>query len=208
MGNKRYKNGFEITIHEDIVNLPLKWKEPKYIFVNSMSDLFHEKVPFSFIQNIFKTMEKAHWHTFQVLTKRSRRLAELSNNLNWSPNIWVGVTVESQRYINRIYDLKIVPANIKFVSFEPLLSSISDISLEGLNWIIVGGESGPKCRTIKAEWIRLIRDLCTRKEIPFFFKQWGGTRKKSSGNILDGKIWTEVPQNTTLLAHELTCVAK
>jgi protein gp37 len=193
MGNKRYKNGFDVTLHHDLIDLPLKWKEPKMIFVNSMSDLFHKDIPLSFIKDVFKTMKNAHWHTFQILTKRSQRLAELSDKLQWPTNGWIGVTVESHKYMYRINDLQKIPAVTKFVSFEPLLSPISDISLEGIDWAIVGGESGPKCRMISAEWVRTIRDTCRKKQIPFFFKQWGGTRKKSSGNILDGKVWKEIP---------------
>ena len=193
MKNPRYKNGFGITIHEDLFDLPLTWKKPKRIFVNSMSDLFHENIADEYIKRIFAIMNEASWHTFQVLTKRSKRLRELSNDLLWSKNIWMGVTVENKKATYRINDLKKVPASIKFLSLEPLLEPLPFIDLEGINWVIVGGESGPNARPIKLDWVRQIRDKCTEQSVPFFFKQWGGVFKHKSGRILDGITWNEYP---------------
>ena len=193
MGNPRYKNGFEITLHHDLVDLPLRWKEPKFIFVNSMSDLFHEKIPVSFIKKVFKTIQSAPEHIFQILTKRSSRLAELAGDLYGPENLWMGVTIESERVIKRVSDLKSTAAHVKFLSLEPLLSAVDHLSTEGIDWIVVGGESGPGCRAMKPEWVRSIRDKCLRNDIPFFFKQWGGTRKNLSGKVLDGKIWIQMP---------------
>jgi protein gp37 len=194
MGNKRYKNGFQVTLHYDLLDVPLKWKKPKMIFVNSMSDLFHDKVPFSFIKTVFATMEKAHCHIFQIVTKRSERLLDLAGTLNWPSNVWMGVTVESNKYIYRMKDLQKVPASVRFVSVEPLLSSLSNIPTDKIDWIIVGGESGPRCRMMKAEWVRTIREKCINNKIPFFFKQWGGFNKSRSGRTLDGRMWNEMPR--------------
>jgi protein gp37 len=194
MGAERYRNGFQLTLHTDVVELPLQWKKPRTIFVNSMSDLFHERVPADFILKVFETMQAAHWHTFQILTKRSERLASLARALPWPKNVWMGVSVESQDYTFRIDHLRTVPAAVRFLSVEPLLSEITRLPLKGIDWVIVGGESGPKCRPMKAEWAREIRDACLKQEIPFFFKQWGGVRKKSTGRILDGRTWDEMPE--------------
>ncbi len=193
MGNKRYKNGFDVTLHHDLLELPLKWKKPKIIFVNSMSDLFHGKVPLSFIKNVFKTMSKADWHVFQIVTKRSDRLAELATKLDWPSNVWVGVTVESNKYLHRIKDLQHIPASVKFVSMEPLLSNFPNFSTKGLDWVIVGGESGPHSRLIEADWVRTIREQCIKEKTPFFFKQWGGFRKALNGSVLDGRTWKQMP---------------
>jgi len=193
MGNKRYRNGFQVTLHQDLLDAPLRWKKSKMIFVNSMSDLFHEQVSFSFLESVFKTMGKAHWHIFQIVTKRSKRLAELAEKLEWPSNVWMGVTVESNRHLYRIKDLQSVPASIRFVSMEPLLSPLAAIQTERINWIIVGGESGPKCRMMKAEWVRSIREKCISDNIPFFFKQWGGVHKSRSGRRLDGRVWNGMP---------------
>jgi protein gp37 len=193
MGSVRYTNNFNLTLHEDLIEIPLSWKKPRIIFVNSMSDLFHEKVPLEFIKKIFTVMNEASWHTFQILTKRSERLAHLSDKLIWPENVWVGVSVESQKYVSRIDDLRCVPAKIKFISFEPLLSNIINVDLSNINWVIVGGESGPKSRPIDPLWVREIRDNCINMKIPFFFKQWGGVRKKKNGKLLDGRIWMEKP---------------
>jgi protein gp37 len=194
MNNPRYLNGFEVTIHEDLITLPLSWEKPQMIFVNSMSDLFHENIPDDFIYNVFKTMVKADWHIFQVLTKRSRRLRELAGNLPWADNIWMGVTVENMQVTHRIDDLIHTPAYIKFISFEPLLGPIRNVDFSGINWIIVGGESGPGARTMDSEWVREIRNNCLKTNTPFFFKQWGGFNKKKNGRILDGKYWNQQPQ--------------
>lgn len=195
MGMVRYRNGFSVTLQGDIVDLPLNWIEPRLVFVNSMSDLFHEAIPESFILRVFKTMVLAHWHTFQILTKRSERLADLASRLPWSPNVWMGVSVESSHYTNRIVDLRRVPAAIRFLSIEPLLAPIPRLPLSGIDWVIVGGESGPGSRPMRVEWVRAIRDRCLSQNIPFFFKQWGGVRKKQAGRILDGRKWSEMPQS-------------
>lgn len=192
-GQSRYKNGFNLTLHEDVILYPLKWKKPKIIFVNSMSDLFHEDIPLDFIQKVFMIMNDTPQHIYQVLTKRSDRMRKLSTKLKWTSNIWMGVTVESNQYINRINDLVNTPAKIKFLSLEPLLDGIDDLMLTGVNWIIVGGESGPNARPMNPDWVASIRDRCIEEEVPFFFKQWGGKNKKEAGRILEGKIWDEMP---------------
>ncbi|MEM5801027.1 MAG: phage Gp37/Gp68 family protein [Candidatus Aenigmatarchaeota archaeon] len=197
-GNPKYKNGFKLTLHYDEINKPLFWKESKLIFVNSMSDLFHEDIPFSFIQKIFQTMNKAYWHIFQVLTKRSKRLKELAPLLSWTPNIWIGVTVETSSYLYRIDDLLEVPtSSIKFLSLEPLLEEVrglEDYLKTGhINWVIVGGESGPHARPIKKDWVKKIKNLCERYGVAFFFKQWGGKNKKESGRLLDGVEYLQLP---------------
>lgn len=193
MGNPRYRDGFEVTLHHDLLESPLKWKNPRIIFVNSMSDVFHEKVPFSFIKEMFDVMSKADRHVFQILTKRSERMAELSMRLPWPQNAWIGVTVESQKYAHRISDLSRVPARVRFLSIEPMISSISRLDLRNIHWVVVGGESGPGCREIKAEWVRSVRAQCRASHVPFFFKQWGGVRKNVSGRHLDGRTWDEMP---------------
>lgn len=193
MSNPRYINGFDITLHDDLIDKPLFWKSPRKIFVNSMSDLFHENIPIEFIEKIFTTMNKAHWHTFQVLTKRSDNLKKLSPLLKWTKNIWMGVTVESYSEKYRIDDLKETDAAIKFLSLEPLLSSLGELDLSKIDWVIVGGESGFKARPMNIEWVREIRDQCIEQNTPFFFKQWGGINKKKNGRLLDGKLWDEYP---------------
>ncbi len=194
MGNPNYKNGFELSIHENSLNLPLKWKSPKYIFVNSMSDLFHEDVPLEFILRVFDVMEQANWHTFQVLTKRSERLLQLSEQINWPSNVWMGVSIENQDYLYRVDHLRKTDAQLRFLSLEPLLGRLQDINLDGINWVIVGGESGPKSRKINPEWVTDIRDSCIKQKVPFFFKQWGGINKKKNGRLLEGKIWDQMPK--------------
>ncbi len=181
MGQPNYANGFKLALHEHVVELPLKWKKAQNIFVNSMSDLFLEEVPITFIKKIFTVMRKAHWHTFQVLTKRSERLKELSSKLYWAPNIWMGVTVENNDYTFRIDDLRKTDAHIKFLSIEPLLGSMHNLNLTGIDWVIVGGESGPGARPMRREWVIDIRNQCIKNNVPFFFKQWGGVRKKRTG---------------------------
>jgi len=193
MGNPRYRNGFDVTLHQDQLTLPLRWKQPRRIFVNSMSDLFHEDVPDSFIHHVFKVMAQAHWHIFQVLTKRAERLAKLAPQLRWSKNIWQGVSVENSDYTWRIDHLRKVPAEVRFISVEPLLGPISDLPLQGISWVIVGGESGPGFRPVQPAWVREIRSQCTRSGVPFFFKQWGGLNSKSGGRTLDRRIWSEMP---------------
>lgn len=193
MGQANYKNGFNITLHANSLLLPLKWKSPQMIFVNSMSDLFHEDVPIEFINKVFDVMNKANWHTYQILTKRSERLLTLDNQLSWSKNIWMGVSVETENYSDRIDDLRKTHANIKFLSLEPLLGPLQSLDLSNIDWVIVGGESGPGARLMLEEWVLDIRDQCNRAQIPFFFKQWGGTNKKKTGRILEGRTWDEIP---------------
>lgn len=195
MGNPRYINEFQVTVHEDLLDIPLGIKQPKMIFVNSMSDLFHADVPDEIIVKVFDTMNKAHWHTFQVLTKRPERVLEMDQEglLKWTSNIWMGTTVESDKYIERVDVLRNTKACIKFLSCEPLLGSIKEICLDKIDWVIVGGESGPKSRAMKKEWVSEIKDICEKKGVAFFFKQWGGINKKKSGRLLDGKTYDEYP---------------
>jgi protein gp37 len=180
---------------DDRLKLPLSWKEPKRIFVNSMSDLFHEKVPQSFIKKVFETMRAAHWHTFQVLTKRSERLAAVAHKFEWPENVWMGVSVENRRMMKRIDDLREVPAAVRFLSVEPLLEGLGRIDLDGIHWVIVGGESGPGARPMDKEWVTEIRDQCVKKRVPFFFKQWGGVFKKNAGRDLGGRTWDQMPKS-------------
>lgn len=198
MRNPRYITGFKVAMHDDLIEKPLSWHKPRVIFVNSMSDLFHEEIPDSFIKKIFKTMNKCPQHTFQVLTKRAGRLAEISRKLNWTSNIWMGVTVESSENKNRIDFLSKCGARVKFLSCEPLLGPIRELPLSGIDWVIVGGESGPHSRPMKPEWAISIRDQCIKHDVPYFFKQWGGWDKKNNGRILEGKTWGQMPP----LAHE------
>jgi protein gp37 len=194
MGSPRYRNGFGLTIHEDLFELPLKWKTPRNIFVNSMSDLFHEEISLDVLKAIFKTMNRAHWHNFQILTKRSFELVKFAPEFEWTPNIWMGVTIESDRYIHRLRALQSVPAAVRFVSFEPLLTTIpEDTDLTGIDWAIVGGESGPGARPMQQEWAIGIQDLCRRDNVAFFFKQWGGVNKKAAGRVLNGQTWDAMP---------------
>ncbi len=193
MGQERYRNGFKLTLHPDVLDLPLRWTRPQMIFVNSMSDLFHRDVPVEFIERVLDVIERASQHTFQVLTKRAGRLARLSRRLRWPDNLWVGVTVEAEQYLARIDYLRRVPARVRFVSFEPLLGQIENIQLDGVHWAIVGGESGPGARPMKIEWARSIRDQCLAKGVPFFFKQWGGHRRSAAGRVLDEKTWDQYP---------------
>ncbi len=195
MGVKKYHDGFAVRMHQSEVVRPLSWKGNRLVFVNSMSDLFHEEIPLEFIQSVFEIMAKASRHVFQILTKRSERLRELSPRLKWTDNMWMGVTVEGNDYVGRADDLRATGARIKFLSLEPLLSGLPDISLEDIDWVIVGGESGPGARPMKQEWVRQIRDNCAATEIPFFFKQWGGVNRKKSGRLLDGRHWDEMPRN-------------
>ncbi len=194
IGQIRYRDGFRVTLQEDLIDLPLKWKRPRLIFVNSMGDLFHENIPDEFIFNIFQTMQMASWHIFQILTKRSERLMKLSHLIDWPENVWMGVTAESFKYIDRIKDLQKVPAKVKFVSMEPLLGPIPKFPYKNIDWVIVGGESGPKSRPMEENWVLEIRNQCKANDIPFFFKQWGGVHKKKNGRLLEGKIWDETPK--------------
>ncbi len=196
MGQSNYKNGFKLTLHEHVLEQPLLIKKPRMIFVNSMSDLFHENVPLKFILNVFSVMKRASWHTFQVLTKRSERLLELNPELNWPNNVWMGVSVENSAYTFRIDDLRQTNAKNKFLSLEPLLGPLSNLNLQNINWIIAGGESGPKSRPMRSEWVIEIRDQCLKAGVPFFFKQWGGVNKKRNGRLLEGKTWEQMPVST------------
>lgn len=195
MGQERYRNGFKVTLHEDLIELPLKWKQPRVIFVNSMSDLFHQDVPFDFIRRVFETMEKCPQHTFQVLTKRSERVRELGHQLTWPANVWMGVSVESAAVVHRIHDLQEVPAAVRFLSVEPLIGPIDSLPLVGIHWVIVGGESGPGARLMKQEWVESIHRQCAGAAVPFFFKQWGGTRKDLTGRLLYGRTYDEMPSS-------------
>jgi len=196
MGNRRYENGFRLTLHPDQLTLPLRWREPRRIFVNRMSDLFHEAVPDDFIRRGFEVMVEARWRVFQILTKRARRLMELASRLPWPSNVWQGVSVENARHADRIVDLRRVPAAVRFLSVEPLLGPIPHLALDGIAWVIVGGESGPHHRPVKAEWVRDICHQCAKAGVPFFFKQWGGRTPKAGGRLLDGHEWNEMPRSS------------
>jgi len=193
MGNPSYKNGFELTLQPHMLGRPLEWKTPMRIFVNSMSDLFHKDVSIDYIKEVFDIMRSAHWHQFQVLTKRADRLEELSSQLDWPANVWMGVSVENAEYTFRIDHLRSTGAAIKFLSVEPLLSAISNLNLDQIDWVIVGGESGPGARPIEERWVIEIRDQCRKSGTAFFFKQWGGTNKKKNGRLLEGRTWDELP---------------
>jgi len=197
MGSPRYTHGFSIALQPDQLTLPLRWRRPKRIFVNSMSDLFHEAVPDDYVQRVFDVMTQADWHTFQILTKRSGGLAGLAARLPWPPNVWQGVSVESAHYTSRIGDLRRVPATVRFLSVEPLLGPIPNLPLEGIHWVIVGGESGGGQRTMAPAWAREIRDQCLEAGVPFFFKQWGGRTAKSGGRVLDDRTWDQMPSLRT-----------
>lgn len=196
MGNRRYLRGFRVTLHEDVLDLPRTWKQPRRIFVNSMSDLFHPDVPLWFIRRVFKTMKQCPQHSFQVLTKRSDRVRELAAKLPWPNNVWMGVSVEDSRVFHRIDDLRHVPAAIRFLSCEPLIGSLAGIELGGIHWVIVGGESGPHSRSMEIEWVREIFRACRKHKVPFFFKQWGGVRKDLTGRLLGGRTYDEMPLAT------------
>jgi protein gp37 len=195
MGQENYRDGFKLTLHETMLSIPLKWKKPKRIFVDSMSDLFHEDVPDDFIFKVFSVMEKASWHIFQILTKRSHRLLSLNKYLKWPSNVWMGVSIEDQDNANRMIDLTACGAKIKFLSLEPLLGPVVFKTLEEINWVIVGGESGPNCRKMEKEWVITIRDQCIKNKTPFFFKQWGGSNKKLNGRMLEQRTWDQFPNN-------------
>lgn len=194
MGLEKYRNGFKCTIHEDELERPKSWKKPRTIFVNSMSDLFHKEVPSSFIAQVFETMYVCPQHNFQVLTKRANRLKYLSSKLHWPSNVWMGVSVEDRRRIPRIEALVESDAKVKFLSLEPLLQSLPELPLDGIDWVIVGGESGPRARPIDEGWVTEIRDQCIEAGVPFFFKQWGGPNKKKAGRLLHGRTYDEMPQ--------------
>ena len=193
MGVPKYQNGFKVTLHPDTLNIPYSWKKPKIVFVNSMSDLFHENIPLEYIQKVFKVMNDNPQHTFQVLTKRADILHSYNFDLNWTPNIWMGVTVENHKVINRIEYLKETGAFVKFLSCEPLLGPLHDLDLFNIDWVIVGGESGRRPRPMDEKWVIDIKNQCEEQKVKFFFKQWGGSNKKKSGRILNGRTYNDMP---------------
>ena len=193
MGNERYQNGFRLTLHKDVVDLPRSWRSGRMIFVNSMSDLFHRDVPLEFIERVFQTMRECPQHVFQILTKRSERLQKLATQIDWPSNVWIGVSVENAAVLSRVDDLRIVPAAVRFLSCEPLIGSLAGIDLRGIHWVIVGGESGPHARTMNIQWVREIFRECRKQKVPFFFKQWGGVRKDLTGRLLGGRTYDEMP---------------
>jgi len=195
MGVDKYQKGFKIATHDSELDLPYTWKSPKIVFVNSMSDLFHEEIPLAFIQRVFKVMNENPHHTFQVLTKRSERLAECHPELNWTPNIWMGVSIEDERVVHRLSDLKKSSALVKFLSCEPLIGPLNNLNLGGIDWVIVGGESGKRrIRPMQQQWVLDIKSQCREYNVAFFFKQWGGTNKKKTGRLLKGRTYSEMPR--------------
>ena len=207
MGQPRYQRdgdprtsgpGFGVTIHADALRLPFTWSKPRLVFVNSMSDLFHAKVPLSFVQEVFTVMAATPQHTYQVLTKRARRLRRLAPDLDWPPNVWMGVSVEDDSVLDRVEDLREVPAAVRFLSCEPLLGPLSELSLYGIHWVIAGGESGKNARPMDSSWAEDIRDKCASEGVPFFFKQWGGRTPKSGGRDLHGRTWDDMPEPVSL----------
>jgi protein gp37 len=195
MGSPNYLNGFKLTLQEHALYIPSRWRQPRKIFVNSMSDLFHKDVPEEFILRVFASMEAAPWHRYQILTKRSARLRALDHSLKWGEHVWMGVSVESATYVFRIDDLRATGARTKFLSLEPLLGPMPNLDLGNIDWVIVGGESGPKARPMNPDWAIEIRDQCAEAGVPFFFKQWGGKNKKKTGRMLDGRTWDEMPKS-------------
>lgn len=194
MGSEKYRNGFKLTLHKDVLNEPKRYKKSKIIFVNSMSDLFHKDIPLSFLKEVFKVMNETPQHIYQVLTKRADRLFELRNEFIWTENIWMGVSVENNKTVDRINYLQELPAKIKFLSLEPLLSSLPNLPLKNIDWVIVGGESGRKSRPVEEEWIIDIKNQCEKSNVEFFFKQWGGMNKKANGRELQGKVYNGMPK--------------
>ncbi len=195
MGKKKYRRNFKLTLHRDALELPLKWYEPKKVFVNSMSDLFHKDVPFQFTKQVFEIMKKADWHHFQILTKRPERMLEFTKKYYPKPlpNVWLGTSVENYECKKRIGLLRKTPARVRFLSMEPLIGPVGKLNLKGIDWVIVGGESGPSHRSLHSEWVVEIKDQCLKKRVPFFFKQWGGFTPKANGNLLEGKVWHDYP---------------
>jgi protein gp37 len=198
MGQARYSNGFAVTLQSDLLNEPDRWRKPRLVFVNSMSDLFHDNVPLSYIQQVFATMQRNPRHVFQVLTKRAERLASTAAQLPWPDNVWMGVSVEDERVVDRIRYLKRVPAQVRFLSCEPLIGPLDGLNLAGIHWVIVGGESGPGARPMKRSWAESIRRQCANSRIPFFFKQWGGVRKNFYGRLLNGRTYDEFPDSYSI----------
>ncbi len=198
MGSPRYRAEFKPTLHWDLLDMPRRWKRPRLVFVNSMSDLFQDEVPEQLIERVFSTMAECPQHTFQILTKRAERLSDIGARLTWSQNVWMGVSVEDQRVIERVHHLRQTPAAVRFLSCEPLIGPLDDIPLDGIHWVIVGGESGPRARPVAWSWIESIRRQCERKRVPFFFKQWGGVRKDRTGRELNGRTNDEIPSRSAL----------
>ncbi len=194
MGVKNYQNGFKVTLHPDALEKPLHWKKSQMVFVNSMSDLFHEQVPSDYIQKVFDIMRRAPQHIFQILTKRSERLLRMDSEIDWPENVWMGVTVENEKVLSRIDDLRKIHSSVRFLSMEPLIGPVHEPDLTNIDWIIVGGESGPHARVMRREWVIDIRDHCLENNVPFFFKQWGGTNKKKTGRLLEEKTWDQMPR--------------
>jgi len=195
--------GFGLTLHPTALQVPRRWRQPRMIFVNSMSDLFHARVPISFVRDVFAVMADTPRHTYQLLTKRARRLRRLAGSLDWPPNLWVGVSVENAATLDRVDDLRQVPAAVRFLSCEPLLGPLNDLRLDGIDWVIAGGESGPNTRPVDPEWVRQLRDLTIKEAVPFFFKQWGGRTAKSGGRLLDSRTWDEMPRGARLGAKKV-----
>lgn len=202
MGLEKYRNGFELTLHEDSLKIPYTWKQPKIVFVNSMSDLFHKDIPLEFIQRVFKVMNDNPQHVFQVLTKRADILLKYHKELDWTHNIWMGVSVEDSKSLSRINLLRRTRAKVKFLSCEPLIGPLSNLNLKKIDWVIVGGESGRRPRPMKPEWVFEIHNKCIKENVPFFFKQWGGTNKKKTGRVLKGRTYSEMPIVKHLLEDE------
>lgn len=202
MGQPNYAKGFGVSLHRHVLGLPLTWRRPRRVFVNSMSDLFHEDVPIAFIRQVFDIMRRGDWHQYQILTKRSARLVEIDPLLRWPPHVWMGVTVESAEYVSRIDDLRACRAAIRFLSLEPLLGPMPDIDLTGIDWVIVGGESGRSARPMNETWALDIRDQCVAAGVPFFFKQWGGANKKKAGRVLQGRTWDEMPTGAVMIGED------
>ncbi|MFF8467449.1 DUF5131 family protein [Streptomyces griseus] len=209
MGASKYQNdgdprtsgpGFGLTIHPDALDVPLQWKAPRMVFVNSMSDLFHARVPLDFVRQVFEVIASTPQHTYQLLTKRSLRLRRIADRLDWPPNLWMGASVENRDQLDRVDDLRTVPAAVRFLSCEPLLGPLNGLNLDGIGWVIAGGESGPGHRPVEEEWLIDIRDLCSAAGVPFFFKQWGGRTPKAGGRELEGQIWSEMPERVPVLA--------
>lgn len=191
-----YEQGFDLRIWPERLEQPLRWRRPRMIFVNSMSDLFHERIDESYIRDVFAVMAEAHWHTFQVLTKRHERLVDLAPSLSWPDNVWMGVSIENRRFVHRADYLRRVEAAVRFISAEPLLGPLEGLELSGIDWLIAGGESGPGHRPVRLEWVRELRDRCESEKIAFFFKQWGGRHPKTGGRELDGRSWNQMPETS------------
>jgi protein gp37 len=196
MGQEKYANGFQVNTHHNELKSPAKWRKPSMVFVCSMGDLFHDDVPYEFISEVFAAIHATPQHTYQLLTKRAERLASLAPDLDWPKNLWMGVTVENRDYIHRVNELSKVPAAVRFLSCEPLLGPLNQLPLDSVDWVIVGGESGPGSRLMSSDWVRDLKDQCISQNVPFFFKQWGGVNKKKAGRELDGKVWQQFPKET------------